>query len=91
MIFSSADVTSSIDDYHQATERFREVYGFDHQGVGVAGFDSYDEVAAYDQEMAEDADLICVWDCWLFLEEGVCTFDEYMAACKDGTVMKFYR
>ena len=89
-IFNTSDVSHSCDNYVAALAKFKEAYGFDHDGIGVIGFADYDEAAAYNKDMADDASLLSSWDCYLFTEEGACTYDEYVAACKDGTVVEKY-
>ena len=90
MIFSSADVTADCKAYVAAGDKFKEHYGYEFDGICVVGFKDYYEIAAFDIEMARDADLLSSWDCWLFVDEK-CTFDEYLAACEDGTVGKYFR
>ena len=88
-IFTNADVTASVEDFHAASAKFKETYGFDHDGIGVVGFKDYWEAAEYNVEMAKDGSLLSSWDCYLFVAD-LCTYEEYVTACADGTVTKYY-
>ena len=88
-VFTAADVTANSADFVAALAKFKEVYGHDHDGICVVGFKDFYEVAAVDEAMAKDGSLLSSWDCYLFVADA-CTYEEYVAACKDGTVSKFY-
>ena len=88
-IFNDSDVTASTADYLAAVDKFADHYGYIHDGFSVVGVGAYDECAAINPDMADDAKLLVGWDCYLFVADA-CTYAEYCAACADGTVSKYY-
>ena len=88
-IFTAFDASSEKGAFMDAINKFKAHYGYDFDGICVVGFKDFYEVAAMDLAMAADASFLASWDCWLFVAD-VCTYEEYVKACADGTVSKFY-
>lgn len=90
MIFSSTTPINDDAAFAAACDLFEATYGHEYDGIGIEGFNNYDEAAAANKDMADDALILCDWDSWLFWADEWTTFDGWIAACEDGSFYKSF-